>query len=289
MENELIDEILIEIKKNKKYFYIDNEIIKKEIAIYLKSNQQFILTKKNLKKAVKKIRAILHGIYSSYQTKKKKKRNFYLEHLKNSVNDKERFFDITKNLLSTTISTKERIGHYKFIYEKIFEITAKPKTIIDLGCSLNPLSFPYMKLKNLNYYAYDIDNSDIDFLNNYFFIMKDFGLNGKAEILDINNIEKISKLPYSDIILIFKLIDIIDVKNKKKISEEIIKLLIKNTKFIVVSFPTVTLTGKKMNLPRRTGFELMLKRINLYFKEFSTNNEVFYLIYENEGYCLKIN
>lgn len=285
-DEELILEILNLIKKNKKYSSLDDNLVKKEVLSYLKS-----YPKKTDKQIVKEIRAKLHRIYSSYQIKGKGKRNNLLIEFGNLISNQTallRILEITNKLLSTNISTKERLNDYKFIYNQIFSITGKPKVIVDLGAGLNPLSFPFMDLKKLNYYAYDIDNNDIIFLNNYFKIMRGFGLSGKAEVLDVRElieVNKLNQLPNSDIIFIFKLIDLIDAKSKKKkkISEEIITSLLKNkkTKFIVASFSTKTFSQKSMRLPVRRGFELMLLRNNLKFKTFSTNNEVFYVISDN--------
>ena len=47
-------------------------------------------------------------------------------------------------------STKERIDYYPKIYSEIFRIAGKPGIIADLGCGVNPFSFPYMNLKKLN-------------------------------------------------------------------------------------------------------------------------------------------
>ena len=140
------------------------------------------------------------------------------------------------------------------------------------------MSYPYMNLSNINYYAYDIDISDIDFLNRYFYLMKKVGINGKAEIKDISTL-KVDNLSKADIVFMFKLIDLIDEK-KRKTSKDLMKdLFEKNkTKFIVASFSTKTLTRKPMNLPRRIGFEKMLSLMNLKFNSFSIENEIFYVI-----------
>lgn len=277
----LINTILNQVKDNKKYRTISDDVIITEIKNYLKSNQEIIKKNKIDKQIIKDIRARLHRLYSSYQTKKKNKRNLYLEELEQAINQDKNLDEITKKLLSITISTKERLENYKEIYEKIFKITGKPRIIIDLGSGLNPLSYHFMNLNQLIYYAYEIDIEDIEFLNNYFEIIKPLGLIGKAEILDVRNLEQVSNLPYSDIVFMFKLIDLIDEKNKKT-SEQLIKNLFEKnkTKFIVTSFATKTLTGRKMNLPKRKGFELMLQRINLKFETFSTNNEIFYVIWK---------
>ena len=130
-------------------------------------------------------------------------------------------------------------------------------------------------LEKINYYAYEIDKSDIDFLNRFF---KVINVNGRAQILNINNLESLSKIPHSDIIFMFKLLDLIDKKDNNL--EKIILLLMKKTKYIVVSFSTKTLSGKDMKLKRRTGFEYMLKNNDLKFDIIDEFNEIFYVIYD---------
>jgi hypothetical protein len=275
----LVNNFLIEIKKNKKYKNIDDDIIKTEIFDYLKKN----LSLKSIKKLdIKEIRKHLHRLYSSYQaTKKNKKRYVYLEKLKNSIEDKDfkEFNEIIKRLLTLTISTKERLNYYEKFYNDLFKITKIPKTIIDLGAGLNPLSIPLMHIKEIKYYSYDIDNEDISFLNKFYEIVKPLGIKGIASILDIRNLEKLNLIPNSDIIFLWKIIDLVNTKDHKP-GEEIIKSLINKTKFIIASFSTKTLSGKSMNIPRRKGFEIMLERIGLEFKTIKISNEIFYVIFD---------
>ncbi len=59
------------------------------------------------------------------------------------------------------------------LYEDIFKLTGKPKTIIDIGCGLNPLTLPWMNLeKDTMYIGYDINKRLIWFLNKYFELIK---------------------------------------------------------------------------------------------------------------------
>ncbi len=246
-------ELLEKIKSHKKYSSISDDIIKKEINSYLKFHPN-----QKQKQIIKNIRAKLHRTYSSYQTNKKNKIEKYLKEPKNS----------TTKLLETTLSTKERLKNYKEIYKKIFSITGKPKTITDLGAGLNIFSFPFMNLKTLTYYAHDINKQDQKIIKKYLNIMN---LKGTAEITDLNNLKKIKK---SDIILMFKLYDLLE-KNTKK---NILQKLITKSPFIVVSFATKSLSRKPFQLKQRTGFENHLKKNNLSFKKFETDNEIFYVI-----------
>src|SRR3989338_9387488 len=73
------------------------------------------------------------------------------------------------NILKTHISSKERISIYPELYEKIFSITGKAKSILDLSCGLNPLSFPFMKLPlSIKYFATELCEDDLLFIEKYF-------------------------------------------------------------------------------------------------------------------------
>jgi len=262
--------ILAEIKQSKKYKTLSEEVINEEIQKYLKRNPHYERYKD--KKILKDIKTELHKIYGSFQTNSRGKREKYLEEFKLAPDN----IELTKKILLTNSSTKERLENYEEIYRKIFEITGKPISVLDLGCGLNPVSFPFMNLEKVNYYAYDIDNADISLLNDYFFIMKE-KISGKAETINLSTIEddEIKKLPKADICFMFKLVDVLDRKDHKQ-SEKIISNL--NSDWIVVSFSKKTITGRMMNFPYRGWVERMLERNKLDFQKIDFENEVFYII-----------
>ena len=113
INEEIINNLIEKIKQNKKYKNLSEEIIKKEILFYLKSSQIKIngktLKKQEIKSVVKGIRAKLHRIYASYQTRGKRKRNELLIELENLVkqesgkSEKSSFLEIINKLLSTTL------------------------------------------------------------------------------------------------------------------------------------------------------------------------------------------
>jgi len=266
-------DLLEYIKKSKKYSAISSEVIKKEIKKYFKINpksKKYLdnVKSKKFKEIVKGVKARLHLIYGSFQ-KDRSKREEYLKQIY-GIND----YKHHDKILSTSVSSKERLKDYEKLYKKIFLIAGKPNKIIDLGCGLNPVSFPYMGVNKLSYYAYDINKEDCDFLNKYFKSMKQFSkLNGKAFVVDLRDIKK---LPRADVCFMFKFLDVIEEKGHK-LSEEIIKKI--NCKYIVVSFPTKTVSGRKMKHAYRGWIERMLNRIKLKFEKILLDNEVFYIIY----------
>ena len=243
---------LINKIKSKKYKTLSDDLIELEIENYLKSN-----IKATEKQIIKAVKGRLHKIYGSFQIKKRKKRGKYIKD--------------PKKALGTNLSTKERINIYKELYKKIFQITGKPKTILDIGAGMNPISYKFLGVKP-KYIAIEIDKEDVKFLNNFFKINK---INGKAILMHINE-KNIKKLPKSDLTFLFKAIDPIEIKKGHKLAEKLVKEL--KSKNIIISFPTKTISQKQMNYPQRGWIEQMLKRLKLEFKILKYPNEIFYII-----------
>jgi 16S rRNA (guanine(1405)-N(7))-methyltransferase len=250
-------ELVSEIKKSKKYKDISEEVIASKVELYLKKNKN-----PDKKIALKDIKASLHKVHGSFRFQDKNL---------DSLLEKKDFIGI----LDKNRSTKERLLDFEAIYDKIFAITGRPRAIMDLGCGLNPCSIPLMKLNYiLEYYAYDINKSEINFLNKFF---KTFNINGVAQPLDLANIENVKELPEAEVCFMFKLVDILE-QDGHKYSEEMIKVLSEKCDFIVVSFATSTVSGRMMNFPQRGWIERMLTRIEMKFKRIEFRNELFYVI-----------
>jgi 16S rRNA (guanine(1405)-N(7))-methyltransferase len=271
-----IEELITAVKNSKKYKHLSEEVIKQKIDDYIQKNKDWQNYKDKF--ILKEIKAKLHKVYGSFQNKAKKKRDKYLAELAENPSDLDRI----DKILFTNQSTKERLEIYEEYYEELFQITGKPKVVVDLGCGMNPVSLAYYlgKGENLDYYAYDINEQDINFLNEFFEIVND-QVNGKAELINLQNMAEVEKIPSCDICFMLKLVDVLEEKGHKH-SEELIKELIKKCKFIVVSFATRSISGKKMKYGDRGWIERMLERIELKFEKMTYDNEIFYVISKEE-------
>lgn len=265
----MYNQLIQEIKKKKELSELDNKFVKEELDRFFKREPKIL---KNLKEqtnpkakdykiVVKEVRAKLRRSYGLFRVEKETKK------LKQLAKEKK-----YAEILKTHSSTKERLSFYDQLYQRIFKITGKPKVILDLGAGLNPLSYGLMKTK-VEYYAYDLSKEEVKVINQFF---KDKKINGKARILDLLEIEKVKKLPKADVAFLFKMTDVLDKGKGHKTSEEIIKAI--PTKFVVISFPTLTMSGKPMNHPRRGWIELMCKRLGYDLKVLEFSNELFYVI-----------
>ena len=264
-------EFLIQkIKQKKELRGLAEEVIERVLNSFLQKNpklEQEITASKKLEKSsavetcVKNVRALLRRVSGSFEIDNKDRENLIAQ---NKIQE----------VLATHSSTKERLEYYDEIYNKIFAITGKPKTVLDLGCGLNPLSFPD---RNSLYYACDINKDNLKLVEKYF---QKNNIKGKIFFCDLTKID--NSFPKADVCFLFKVLDIIESKGHKT-AEKIITSL--SCKYVVVSFATKTLSGRKMNHPERIWFERMLGRLNLKWTKFEVENEMFYVV-EKHSYLL---
>ncbi len=221
-----------------------NNVLKKYIQRFPNYSDKMI---------IKLVRAELRILTGRFQPSSKKRSKF----LEN--NDWEL-------ILQTHASTKERLetDAYKLIKKLISK--NKIRSIIDLGAGLNPIALATSKL---TYTAIDIKQDELEIIDKYF---KEKNIKGKTIVSDLRY--DLPKLPTSDLALAFKLFDVLETKGHKLAEKIIISL---PAKYILVSFPTKTLSGRPMNHPQRGWIEQLFNRLDYEFEFFQTKNEIFYL------------
>ena len=118
------------------------EILKKILAKYPHEDLTRLRSYKTLIKHVRK-----HIYYHLRQYQADKQKIVYLRNelaqLIRSSQDTRQIERVIQALLFTHRSTKERVNEYQTFYQKIFELIAPPRTILDLGCGIHPLSYPF--------------------------------------------------------------------------------------------------------------------------------------------------
>lgn len=275
----MISKFVSEIKKKRNLRSLPDDFVQDLVVEFFKrypksekilENHVKPLKSKEFKFMMKEIRKKLHDVYGVFILKEKCLKSLK-EHLKKTKKLDEKALQLHTALLSCHQSSFERMDFYYEIYKNIFSITGKPKSILDLACGLNPLSFPFMGLKKLAYFAMELTCDGSKFVQEYFDIMQPFGLNGRAFAM---NLMKLKKLPKSDVCFLFKVLDSLECL-EKNYSEEILGKI--DSKFIVVSFPTVSIGGKNP-IKQRGWFFRMLRENNLKAETFEIENEIFYII-----------
>jgi len=248
------DELIKSIKSKRELKGIDNSVVQDLLDNEIRMNNLKIeeLRKRDVKMLIKKVRAKLRGYAGQYQ-EDTKKRDRLLE--------KEDF----ESLLKSHSSTKERMMFYPEIRKVIKNLNVK--SILDLGCGINPVA---LAEKNVKYAALDINESDLEIVRRFFEKEK---INGKVFVYDLRKFNY--DLPEADLCLLLKVLDTIETGGHN-LAEKIISGL--RCKYILASFATRALSGRKMNSPKRGWIRRMLTRLNIGFETFGSDNEIFYLI-----------
>ncbi len=160
-------------------------------------------------------------------------------------------------------SVVERRSFARELYRGLFQIIGKAQRILDLGCGLNYFALkPYYKGW---YYGFDVSEREIALLQGQ--------KNCVGQVVDIMSH---AEYPPADVAFLFKMTDILDKGKGHKNTERILDIL--PVMWVVVSFPTVTMSGKPMNFPRRKWMELLCQRKGWSFTLLEFPSELFYVV-----------
>lgn len=188
--------------------------------------------------------------------------------------DENKIEEICEKVLSSHISTRERLPIRKDFYSQLFNLTGTPNIILDLACGLNPFSFAWMGLpRTTKYFAYDLHKPRIDLINQYF---KTIGLEPLADhrdiLVDVPEIE-------ADIAFIFKEVHRME-QRQKGCSLPFWKKL--NVKWLLVSLPTISMTGRHSLIEKHRKLVAdILTPVNWHMHEIVFSNEIVFCI--NKG------
>ncbi|MDP3697255.1 MAG: hypothetical protein Q8R55_04490 [Candidatus Taylorbacteria bacterium] len=283
LDEKEVHSLIADIKQKKELRELSDDFVHDRLFKYLQKNHKaatFLLQahspkSSRYKSIIKAVRAELRTVTGLFQLENgpAERQKLLAQLLKGAP-----LLPTVAKIVQTHASTKERLPFYRELYLKIFAQTGIPQTIIDFGCGLNPFSIPYMAVGNLKYYAYDIAEGEIASLKQFFRWLhrQNPAFVGSAEVLDLLHWVKLKELVKADICFLFKMTDVLDRGKGYKVTEAVIKGV--PAQWVVVSFPTLTMSGKKMNNPRRIWIELMCQRLFYKFYILGFNNEMFYVI-----------
>jgi len=238
--------LIKKIKEKKTLRNLDDNIVKEYLSKYFKQKphmREKLDKARYFKQVVKEVRNELNKVYGCF-----------------CLSDK---LDLKANL-----STKERLNIYTKLYKEIFNITGEPRSILDLGCGLNPLSYDYLGCQP-RYIASEMNKNDCERLKKW---LDEKDIDNEVIPADLT---KENKFPKADVCFMFKVLDTIDRRGHKN-AEKLVKSL--DCKYMVISFSTKTLRGSRMRFPKRGWFERMIVRLGYVYQKLTYDNEVFYVI-----------
>ncbi|PJC44226.1 hypothetical protein CO038_04860 [Candidatus Pacearchaeota archaeon CG_4_9_14_0_2_um_filter_39_13] len=241
--------LIKKIKEKKELSGIPDNIVKEVLDKVLKSYPSG-LSKKDEKLVIKESRSLLRNYVGRFKAKSSASIIKMVE--KGRINE----------ALMLHASTRERMPFYDKLRKMIKDM--RPGRILDIGCGLNPLA---VAEKTFFYYASDIDE------NNLAVVKKFFDMHSIQGEIFIADMRKERNFPEADLCLILKVFDIVKMPHKEV--ESLLACL--KCRAFIMSFPTITLSGKQMKNKRRIWFEIILNKLGMKFEIISSSNELFYI------------
>ncbi|MBU1204129.1 MAG: methyltransferase domain-containing protein [Nanoarchaeota archaeon] len=159
------------------------------------------------------------------------------------------------------------------VYDEIFKRIGRVKSILDVGCGLGPLDFPFDKY-GVKYYACDISKGDVEAIKDI--VEKNGGKGGsRAFVFDLV-FGDYSKLPEADVCFCLKVLESLE-EVEKGISEKLLKGL--RCKWVVVSFAKRSLGGRKVIKKQgRVWLMRSLNKLGWKWEVFNSGDEIFFVI-----------
>jgi 16S rRNA (guanine(1405)-N(7))-methyltransferase len=262
--NEATVEAVIEaIKASKKYRDTADETVR-QLAIEAVANH------KKSRPAEKAVRKRLHSIMAPYLGDPDYPAAKVQLTAAFATGDRAAIEATCRTLMSAHLSTQERLPILDRFFHDIFAVTGKPARLLDVACALGPLAYPWMGLPDLReFWAYDIHEPRIDFLNHY------FALEGLPPLARVQDIALHLPAEPGDVALILKEMPRFE-RNYPGHGRSLLRAL--NVRHLVLSFPAVsTHGGRNLTARYRDFFAELIDGIGTPVAE---------LLYDTELVCI---
>ena len=210
---------------------------------------------KKPKAAIKAVRARLHSIMAPYLGDPDY--TAVAQHLTNAFarQDTARINQLCRQSLDAHLSTRERLPILADFYRQIFAVTGQPQAILDIACALNPLALRWMypelpdgwqvRGERLKFYAYDIHEPRIQFINHY------FRLEGLEPLARVQDVAMQFPQEKADVALFLKEMPRFT-RNYGDLGRPLLQAL--NVRWLVISFPSVSTHGGRSLTSRYRDF-----------------------------------
>lgn len=228
-EGASVEHIVDTVLQSRKYRFIYRPTIERIV--------RDVASRHPAKEVEKVVKRKLHQTWGAYFTRPQF--NKILSHIQTQINEGVDVQSIILQLLKLQTSTNERIPILNEFYQKIFEITGTPMSVIEPACGINALTYFWMN-QNIHYTGFDVDQEEIDFINSVFHTL-DVGQKASVNLGDVFS----SDLQRADVGQLLKVLPLLEHQQKGS-SLELLKKM--PCKWVVISYPTRSITGKQKGM-----------------------------------------
>jgi 16S rRNA (guanine(1405)-N(7))-methyltransferase len=188
----------------------------------------------HLKEAIKATKKKLHQVGGAYLDGEVRY-SVWLDELR-FAEDRQRIRETCISIMRHHASTRERVPVLEAFYTTILADMPPIHSVLDIACGLHPLAIPWMPLaEDAEYYAYDIYQDMMAFLNEYLRLMH---LQGYAQACDV-----IQDCPQQkvDVAFLLKALPCLE-QVDKTVGLRLLETI--SADALVVSFPAYSLGGR---------------------------------------------
>jgi len=231
-ERSQLDQLVDAVLTGQKYRNVNRDFIEN-----LGSRE--LAKRSGLKEAIKATKNKLHQVGGAYLVSETHYSS-WLDELRRA-SEREQIRRACLSMMNYHASTRERLPILDQFYTTLLADLPPVHSVVDVACGLHPLAIPWMPLgEHVQYYAYDIYQDMIDFLNAFMSIIH---VRGYARACDV-----IQHCPTSKVDLAFLLKAIPCLEQVEKTAG--LRLLDTiNANYLLVSFPVHSLGGRKKAMP----------------------------------------
>ncbi len=199
----------------------------------------------SLKEAIKETKNALHQVHGAFFAGAPQY-DAWLDLLRGSViQGPEAFRRTLLQIMRQHASTFERAPLLDRLYAETLAGLPPIRSVLDLGCGLNPLTIPWMGLPpDATYYCCDIDAGLVEFLNGFFQVG---GIRGTAEVRDLTRNPPPNP---ADLGLALKLLPTLEALERGS-GAALLRAV--RAPRLLVSFAERSLGGRRAGLARRPG------------------------------------
>jgi 16S rRNA (guanine(1405)-N(7))-methyltransferase len=191
---------------------------------------------KKAKDVDKAVREALHGISGAFMTPQEARQ---LAYDMQAWHVDRTDLSLEKMLLRHA-STRERlpVSDMDALYSRIFAITGRPQSVLDLACGINPL---YLGVRGIKATGVDISGRAVELINTF---GETYGMPVKAVCADLL-CDGAIPCERCDMALLFKVLPLLE-RQRAGAAMDVMNAV--NASVIVVSFPTRTLGGRNVGM-----------------------------------------
>lgn len=230
-----LEQLVAAVRASARYRHVNEAFVRRVGA-------QELAKGRTLKAAVKATKDRLHQVGGAY-LEGRLDYGAYLEQLRQAfrTRDPADLRPVCAEIMARHASSRERLPILAEFYGTIFRELPPIRTLLDLGCGLNPLALPWMPLAaDAGYCACDVYEDLVDFVREFLALV---GVRGRAWVCDLLGDYPSERV---DLALVLKLIPCLEQVDRSA-GRRLLDGL--NADHLLVSFPVRSLCGVRKGMP----------------------------------------